>query len=502
MKRLLPFVVLILLVIGGLFSIPYLLRPEVQKARLAQSLSKTFRHPVVIGDLSISVLPPTLRLSKLAVTSADGQPFIYVENASAPLSLSGLFKLKAEPEQIELIGWKAVLTRKIDGGWDTREWWPVDQGLAGAKSWTLSRVHLQQGEIRWVDPWAAAPQEMVLSMVEGSWNPRPETLEARGTFSAPVSGINVTLGAKGQFFSQPQWSGDLEWSEQGNSFLAQISRGANGFSVKGQSSKWRLASLTPFFQAFARIPRGPQDAGSLVLEKWQLSAQETSGSIQVEHASLIGGGQSEAKLTLTPGAAGLAAHLEGAVSGVPVEALLAFSGTELGVTGKATGITKSFDVTFSSMTSSTVNGSGYLEIVDGRYRLPETSMKKVAKAKTTAYFHKKFPELDQVGVPLTKASAHWHVRSGQVTIDDGRVHVGSLKAGWVGSLDLPRQGFDGFLRMDFGEKDLKLKALLPAKYHAQPAYGRLQGEWKEWSLRAVPASKVPAPVQAKLRRAL
>jgi hypothetical protein len=64
-----------------------------------------------------------------------------------------------------------------------------------------------------------------------------------------------------------------------------------------------------------------------------------------------------------------------------------------------------------------------------------------------------------------------------------------------------RNGVDAYARIDFREKDPKLKALIPAKYQSQPAFGRLQGDWKEWSLRAIPASKLPAAARLQFLKA-
>lgn len=502
MKRLLPFVVLIILLLGAIASIPYLLRPDVQKARLTETLSKVFKHPVIVGDVAFGYFPPALQISRIAVTNNQGEAFIHIDKVSAPLNLSGLIRLQVEPDRIDLSGWKTLISRKMDGRWDARDWWPGDNGFSSAKSWKLSRVHWQQGEIRWIDPFAANSPEVVLSLVEGSWNPRPETLEAHGAFAAPFAGANLTFTAKGQFFSQPRWTGDLELTEQGNSALSQVSCSAEGCEVKVQSSRWRLASAAPLFQFLARIPRGAQDPGALALENLTFHAKASGGKAEFNQTSTISGGQSEVQGTLAHKPEGVGVHLDAAVSAVPAEALLVLMGIDLPVTGKVTGITKNLDVVLSSQTSSTLTGMGYAEVSEGHYKLPDASIKKLAKAKTTRYIQKKYPDLTSAGFPFVKASAHWQAKGGRLILDDAMFASATLKAGWVGSLDLAREGMDGFARIDFHEKDAKLKSLIPAKYLSTPAFGRLQGGWKEWYLRAVPSGKVPAAFQSKLRKAI
>jgi hypothetical protein len=87
-------------------------------------------------------------------------------------------------------------------------------------------------------------------------------------------------------------------------------------------------------------------------------------------------------------------------------------------------------------------------------------------------------------------------------VDDGRLVSIDIKAGWVGKIDIAKEGLDGYLRLLIQEKDPKKKRLIPFKYQTEPANGRLQGTLQEWSLRSVPASKIPAAVQAKLRRSV
>lgn len=503
MKRLLPFVILIILVIGGIVSIPFLLRPEVQKARIADTLTKVFRHPVIVGDLSIGYLPPSLQISKIAVTNTQNEPILQVDKVTAPLNLAALVRMKVAVDQIELAGWKATITRKVDGRWNAGEWWPGQSGFSDAKSWPLNRVHWQQGEIRWVDPFSATSQEVVLSLVEGSWNPRPETLEAHGSFSAPFTGADLSIAAKGQFFNQPRWTGELEMTEQGNSVLCQLSYGADGFTMKGQSSKWRLSSAAALTQFLTRLPRASQNAAAaLTIDNWQFQSREAAGKVEFSQTATISGGQAEAKGTLTPTPRGVALHLEAAASAVPAEALLTLTATDMPLSGKLTGITKNLEVILSSQTSSTVSGFGYTEITSGQYKFPETSIQKLSKAKTTRYIKTKYPDLASTGVPFDKMSAHWTAKDGKITVDDGFLTSSSGKAGWTGSLDIARQGLDGFLRIDFKEKDAKLKALLPTKYLSQPAYGRLQGHLQEWYLRAMPSTKIPPAVQSKLRKAV
>jgi len=263
-----------------------------------------------------------------------------------------------------------------------------DAGLASAQRWALRRLRWQRGEVHWTDSYAHAPQELVLSLVEGSWNPRPETLDVRGVFTGPLSGVSLALAAKGQFFGNLQWSGDLEMIDQTNALTAHLTSTAQGFELKSQASTWRLSLASAVFHFFARLPIMLPQNTPLALDKWQFSIKESGSQMSFEHTAQISGGMSELKGTLTPEAAGPRLRLDGAVSAVPAEALLLLTGENLSLSGKATGITKGFGMVFSSRTTSTIEGQGYLELQEGRYEFPASSLKRLAKAKSMPYLRR------------------------------------------------------------------------------------------------------------------
>ncbi len=500
MKRLAFFVLLIVVLVAAVATLPLLIRPEQQRAKIEEVLATLLHRPVVIGQCSFGYWPPTLRLGQIAVLNDQKEPFLQIETLSAPLSFSGLLRLKILPEEAEIKGWSAVINRKPNGQWDDRDWWPRDASLPGAKMSTLRRVNWKQGEIHWVDSYASAPQELVLSLVEGSWNPRPETLEVRGAFTGPLSGVSLAFAANGQFFANPQWTGDLEVADQAHALTARLTRTPQGFELKSQASTWRLSRASTVLQFLARLPISPSLDTALSLDLWQLSIKESGSGMAFEHSAQISGGQSELKGTLTPETAGPRLRLEGAVSAVPVEALLLVTGENLSLSGKLTGITQDFGMVFSSRTSSTIEGRGSLELQEGRYEFPASSLKRLAKAKSMPYLKKKYLD-SSTGIPFSKLSVRWQAKNGIVTAQEGLLVMSSVRASGFGRVDLERKGIDVYTRIDFREKDAPLKALIPTKYQSQPAFGRLQGGWKEWSLRAIPASKLPAAARLQFLRA-
>ncbi len=500
MKRLLPFVFLILLFLAGIISVPILLNPERHRQEITDTLSKLLKRPVVIGPMSLGYLPPTLNLQQVAVMKDAGNPALQIGSASAPLDLMALVHLQFAPQEIEFSHWTLTILRKPDGSWDIEDWLSGSVGLSTAKNWSLRQVRWKEGEIHWADPHGKIPQDLVLSTVEGHWDPRPESLDTQGSFSSIAAGTHVTLSAKGQFFSSPQWAGDLQLSDAGNAAAFHVTKSADVLDLKAQSAKWRLANALAFLKFYGRGAAASVDAtSSLSIDNWQFHANTQKGHSTFEHSATISGGPNEVKGTIDKGAAGLLVHAEIAMRDVPAEALLDLAGEKIPLDGKATLVVKGFEALLSSTTLSTVNGEGYFELKDGHYRLPEASVKKLAKAKTMAYIKQKFPDLEQKGIPVAKLSAHWKAKSGMLSTDDGLLVSTDMKAGWVGKIDLAREGMDGYLRLEIHEKDPKKLRLIPVRYHDQPAYGRLQGTLLEWILRAVSVTKAPS---AKLSRAI
>jgi hypothetical protein len=503
LKRLLPFVFLILLLIAGIVGVPFFLQPERHRQEITSALTGLLKMPVAIGPMSMGYLPPTLHLEQVAVMNTKGNTLLQVGSVAAPLDWTALLHLKFAAQEVELDHWRLDIQRNADGGWDIDDWLPQTSGLSDVKASALREVRWKEGEVHWTDRFASTPQELVLSSVGGHWDPRPETLDAQGTFAGIVAGTSLSYTAKGQFFTSPQWAGDLTLSEQGNSAAFHITKTASMADVKGQAARWRLANALALFRFYSRASAASTDnSDHPALESWQVRANAQGGRLTFDHSAGISGGLSEAKGSIDQGPQGLALHAELAAKDVPASAIFDLAGVKMPLDGKITLITKEFSAVLSSATASTVAGEGSLELKDGSYILPENTVKRLAKAKTMAYIKQKFPDFAQKGIPITKLTAHWKAKNGIASVDDGRLLSTDIKAAWVGKLDLAREGLDGALRLQIREKDPKKLRLIPEKYHGAPAYGRLQGTWGEWSLKALPESKISAAVRSKLSKAI
>src|SRR5690349_8129871 len=135
MKRLLPFVFFILLVLGGLFALVSFLQPERHRQEISSAISSAVNHPAVIGPLSMSYLPPALHVEQIGIMNADGSPILQVASAVAPLDWNALLHLKFAPQAIELRQWRLDIQRRADGSWDFDSMLPKTSGLANADAW-------------------------------------------------------------------------------------------------------------------------------------------------------------------------------------------------------------------------------------------------------------------------------------------------------------------------------------------------------------------------------
>src|ERR1051326_895195 len=118
MKRLLPFILAILFVVGAFISVPLFLNPERHRPEITELMSHLLKKQVVIGPMSMGYFPPTLKLNQVAVMKQEGLPLLDIGLVSAPLDFASLYHFQFVPTSIQLMHWKLNLTRRADGSWD------------------------------------------------------------------------------------------------------------------------------------------------------------------------------------------------------------------------------------------------------------------------------------------------------------------------------------------------------------------------------------------------
>jgi hypothetical protein len=386
-----------------------------------------------------------------------------------------------------------MISRQADGHWDIGDW------LSGLPSATGNHdaypVTWTAGEIHWEDSYANPPQELVLGSISGSWDPAKAALNARGGFTGSGSPAQLSFTGTAQ-------GGDIQMTDGGDSCAIHVENKSGTLDIKGGSSQWPLDNALVFLKFYGRADAKKVDtAQGLKLQNWQFHATAAPSGISFEHSAGISGGLVEAKGTLETGPTGLLARVEGAAKDVPAGAFWAATGEDLPLSGSVTLLAKDVQLALSSGTATFLAGQGYWELTAGRYAVPEASLNRLARAKTMTYIKKKFPDLQTAGLPIQRLSAHWQVKDGLITTDDGHLVSTDVKAGWVGKIDPARRGIDATIRLQIHERNPKLLALVPERYQTQPAFGRLQGTWQEWTLRAVRPGRISSTLQSKLHKA-
>jgi hypothetical protein len=338
---------------------------------------------------------------------------------------------------------------------------------------------------------------LVLGSISGSWDAAKAALNAQGDFAGLGSPAHLT------FTGGVQGTGDVQLTTGGDSCAIHIDNKSGILDVKGGSAQWPLDNALTFIKFYNRTSLNNVGAArGLELRNWQFHAIASSSSVSFEHSAGISSGLIEAKGTLEMNKTGLRARVDGAAKEVPAQAFWAATGQDVPLSGTVTFLAKEVQLALSSGTATVLSGQGYWEVKEGRYAVPPTSLNRLARAKTMAYIKKKFPDLQNAGLAIQRLSAHWQVKDGLITTEDGLLVSTNLKAGWTGKIDSMRKGVDATIRLEIHETDPKLVSLIPLRYRTQPAFGRLQGTWGEWLIRSVSASKIPSGQQARLRKAI
>ena len=491
MKRLLPFIVLLVALLAGVVSFVVVLNPERHRAEITGLLSKAFNKPVSVGQMTMGYFPPTLRIAQVSAIKDGGIPFLEIDTCSAPLDLGSLLHIQIVPAALQFAHWKLMISRQADGHWDIEDWL---SGLSSGKgNQGAYPVSWMEGEIHWEDPFANPPQDIVLGAVSGAWDPAKSALNTKGDFSGLGSPAHLSFTGSTQ-------GGDVQLTDGGDSCAIHLEKKSGTWDMKGGSSQWPLPNALVFLKFYARASAKNVGPGQgLELHNWQFHATAARGGISFEHSAGISGGLVEAKGTLE---AGLRARVEGAAKDIPADAFWAATGQDLPLSGNVTFLAKDVQLALSSGTAAILAGQGYWELKEGRYTVPPDSLKRLARAKTMAYFKKKFPDLQTTGLPIQRLGAHWQAKDGLIVVNDGLLVFTDVKAGWVGRVDSLRRGIDATIRLQMHERNPKLAALIPERYQTQPAFGRLQGTLQEWALRAVPSGRIPAALHSKLRKAI
>ncbi|OGR92676.1 MAG: hypothetical protein A2992_10235 [Elusimicrobia bacterium RIFCSPLOWO2_01_FULL_59_12] len=522
MKRLLPFVVLILLVVLVLCA-PFLLPLDRYRARISDGLSRRLQHPVLIGRLELGLFPPALRLRDLSVMSpSDNTALLRVDQVLAPVSWRALLKARLAPGALHVSGWTATVHRKRDGTWAWDEWLVPAARLGGDAGWPVNAITFDRGECQVVDTHGAATERLVIQILQGGWERGRQYMSINGVFTNLPAPVSFLFQGSGHFLSNVQWTGVLGLTEGDRQWKLECKTMGGRFQASGRSDEWRFDTAYAVLRYYARLPVAPPPASpSVLLRHWESQFDRQGNTLSTTQSATLADGRAEATGTVLFDPQLPTATVQLGLQGVKLQPVETALWGNAPLEGTATGIVR-FALALTSSTWSTLNGQGALEVREGRYYVPGPSMRGLAKAHTLRYLNRKAPGFQTNGMPYQKASVRWQMRRGIVLFEDAFCDLGDIQVAMAGAYDAERRGLDAYARVQIRERDPQLLKELPPTYiymgegkprtphngrppavwRIQPMHGRVQGAPAEWRLRVVRGSKIPPAIANKLSRTI
>ena len=512
MKKLLPYIVAIVLLIALIVTIPFLLQTDKRRQQLAADLSQRLHRKVVIGKMDIGLFPPALHLKDVAIFGKDqmANPDLQIDQVQASLSLGDLFSSTVHPGSVTLDHWSWTFHRRPDGHWDVDDWLDAFSNTGAAGTPMLHQLMLHSGEIHWMDSYAPIPQELLMQTVDGAADRDHQTLQISGSLTGAVIPVAFAFQGHGRFLSGT-WNGDLKCTDESRVWALHIDDASGRMAVTGQSAQWRWDNAFALFKFYGRLPVNVAAATTpAYLQNWQTNFNVEGSSATFSETSTLSGGVTEATLHSLPQASGVRLQATGALKDIPMAVLCAPAGGCASLEGSLTSMVPRFEMVIGSQTWSSWNGEASIDIKDGRYHLPDASIQKLSRVHLLKYVKKKFPGFPEQGLVFAHFKAHGVMTGGQLAIDRALLDAGDLQAGLVGKVDPAHKGIDATMRLQIRERAPSLLELIPGKYiigetgheQIQPIFGHLQGTSDEWGLRAVPNYKVSAALKSQLQKAL
>jgi hypothetical protein len=508
MGRLFPYILLILIVIGLVVAVPMLiLQPERHRTEITQMLTQKLGHSVVIGKMDSGLFPPALRLHDVTVFKTTENPLLQADEIDATPDWVQLLHLAFVPRQITLQHPVFWIRRLANGTWEGAGELVQSPAIDGNASWPLRMLQVHAGECHWVD--TVTTQDMSLKSLEGAFHFDQSIANFSGTTVGLAAPLGFTFEAKGHFGRSMQWTGDAHFTDEGRTWNLHLDDQNGKFDTTGESSLWKWDAFNSLVKFYNRSTSGVPGGAAIMMQDWKTHFTVDAESTTFYHSAGIGGGLTEIKGDVSSSSSGPVTHVSGAFQNAPVALFASGMESLSSMEGKVTGITR-FQLTLSTEPWSSFSGQGSIEIKDGRYMFPQNSLKSLARAHTTKYLDRKFPDFETKGLAFQKFRTHWMAEKGMVSFSDAMIDAGDVKASLAGKLDGARHGMDGYIRLQIHESSHDLIKEIPPHYvygapnheSIQPIYGHLQGTWDEWLLRAAPSSKIPAYVQSQLRTSI
>jgi len=499
MKKLLPFIAIIVLLVAILLAPVLLFRPEKYRQPLTDRLSAFFHHPVLLGPLEGHYFPPRLTLHNISIVKSGDARYATIDQATLTMGWGALFGNTA-PTQVEISGAHVVINRLIDGHWDYAEWW-ASSGAGSTKD-DHPDIVIKQSDVQWIDAFAPARVVIQWKGLNGLWTSRAHTLNLSADVSGSVLPATLNFQATGPV-GLGDWSGDVKLTDNNRTATFHMRRQGTLLDINGQSSEWRLDSAAQFARFYVRLPLNEASGmGSSFLKEWKTQFSTLGSSMTLTHSAMLDGGSTELKGEIA-GSNVAQATFTIALQNVPVSSLKPVGdGLTDGVDGKLTGMLSHFTMPVSSAAWQKAAGAFVFEVTNGSYRLPEATLQTLKRVKTMHYLNKKYPEFVDKGFPFATLHLQGTIEKGAINLQQAGIISGDVRAAATGRIQTESRALDLWLELNIRESQPALRKLLPERYvygqKIQPIFGHLQGIWSEWKLRAVPHAKVSGALQKKL----
>lgn len=497
MRRLLPFIIVIVVLIGLVAAIPLLLSSNRYKPQVEQALSKRLNHRVTMQTLNVKLLPPALELENVAVFgTGQSNPVFEAPSIRAPLALPMLLKAKIVPSEAIITKGILWVRRQPDGSWvsvplTNASGASVDSGLP------VDRIVLKDSMINFLDSFAPTEQRLQAQNLNGEFFPSKKTVSLQGQLLGMATPLTLKLETKNGGTA-------LSLTESNSTLTARWLKSPVGPAMRIESVVWRwdnLWSLARFFGRFsANLPGAPEP---LLIRHLSADVQTTSSSTTYKLTAKLDKGDVEAQGSVLS-QSGVHTRLQGALAlrDVAVTALPDAHGLGGSLSGTLSGLSN-YELVISSQIHRDVFGTVTAEVHDGIYRFPEATVAAVKRAKTLAYLRKKYPDFETKGLSFAKLRMAAKLDGALVTWQEGTVEAGDVRVKFAGTFDAARSGMDLWTRLNLQEKNPALRKLLPGRYitgsvgkeKILPLYGHAQGTPMEWAIKSVPAAKTPAAVK-------
>ncbi|HVO32702.1 MAG TPA: AsmA-like C-terminal region-containing protein, partial [Elusimicrobiota bacterium] len=446
MKRLLPFIIGIIVLLAFVVAIPLLLQPESHRSQLADLLSRQLGRKVVIGKLEAGIFPPMFKLHEVAVMDATGSsPALQIERLEAGTTLGALIKFAFEPKSLTFYHWLLTIHRRANGSWDSDDW----SAAVGktAEGGGLSNVVSHQGECHWVDPFAPGSTELVLQGIEGSFDKDQMSATLAGNLTGLAATLGVHVDAKGHFLSDPDWSGDLRMTDSDRSWGLHLTGKKGLLMADGLATQWRADTVAGLIRFYTRWSQTVAASSTpALLQNWKSQFVCSGSSFTFQQEGALAGGRLKANGSAASTGGQFQGQASVTVENVPLPVLGDLAGFSSPADG-ALSATAQFSDVFSSDPWQSLSGDATVDVAQGRYRLPESALHKLAKAHTFGYLKAKFPNVEQDGVPFSHIHLRGQAKDGVTTISNGLLDAGDVRAAVAGAFDGARRGVEGYVRL-------------------------------------------------------